>query len=204
MRVYVTNADSNGIRMLNVTRSGELNNAGFIDLSPYGGGPNSVAVHGDLVAVAVEAKNKQANGSIVLFDLTGKPAQIQGLKGNIIEAGALPDMVTFSPNGQYIIVANEGEPSKDYKVDPEGSVSIIDTSNWTVRNATFTKYNGVNLKDVIENSLKLDLKCSYKKNDDSPVLFKIPDLTKLRELGWAPNYSLDYGIEKTYHSLINA
>ena len=36
------------------------------------------------------------------------------------------------------------------------------------------------------------------------ILFKIPDLTKLRELGWAPNYSLDYGIEKTYHSLINA
>jgi nucleoside-diphosphate-sugar epimerase len=65
-------------------------------------------------------------------------------------------------------------------------------------------HNFFNLKDVIENSLKLDLKCSYKKNHDSPVLFKIPDLTKLRELGWAPNYSLDYGIEKTYHSLINA
>jgi DNA-binding beta-propeller fold protein YncE len=148
MRVYATNADSNGIRMLDVNQSGELKNVGFIDLSPYGGGPNSVAVHGDLVAVAVEAKNKQANGSIVLFDLTGKPAQIQGLKGNIIEAGALPDMVTFSPNGQYIIAANEGEPSKDYKVDPEGSVSIIDTSNWTVRKATFTKYNGGNLTDV--------------------------------------------------------
>ena len=30
-------------------------------------------------------------------------------------------------------------------------------------------HNFFNLKDVIENSLKLDLKCSYKKNDDSPV-----------------------------------
>ncbi|WP_353667840.1 choice-of-anchor I family protein [Marinomonas sp. THO17] len=147
-RVYATNADSNGIRMLNVSSSGELKDAGFIDLSNYGGGPNSVAVFDDLVAVAVEADSKQANGSIVLFDLVGKPAKVKGLKGNVIEAGALPDMVTFSPDGKYIIAANEGEPSKDYKVDPEGSVTVIDTTTWKARKATFTKYKGKSLKDV--------------------------------------------------------
>lgn len=147
-RVYATNADSNGIRMLNVSTTGELKDAGFIDLSNYGGGPNSVAVFDDLVAVAVEANNKQANGSIVLFDLMGKPAKVKGLQGNVIEAGALPDMVTFSPDGKYIIAANEGEPSKDYKIDPEGSVTVIDTTTWKARKATFTKYNGKSLKDV--------------------------------------------------------
>lgn len=64
-------------------------------------------------------------------------------------------------------------------------------------------YNFFDLKEVIENSLKINLECSYRKNDDSSVLFKIPDLAKLRQLGWAPNYSLHYGIEKTYYSLIN-
>ncbi len=35
-------------------------------------------------------------------------------------------MVTFTPDGTKIISANEGEPSDDYSVDPEGTISIID------------------------------------------------------------------------------
>lgn len=144
-RIYVTNADSNGIRMLNVARSGALSDAGFIDLSQYGGGPNSVTTYGDLVAVAVEAENKQANGSIVLFDLDGKPAKLSGLNGNVIEAGALPDMVTFSPDGRYLVAANEGEPNDEYTVDPVGSVTVIDTQTWKARNANFDAFaKGVN------------------------------------------------------------
>ena len=46
---------------------------------------------------------------------------------NSVQVGALPDMLTFTPDGEYLLVANEGEPS-GYgagHVDPEGSVSII-------------------------------------------------------------------------------
>ncbi len=39
----------------------------------------------------------------------------------------LPDMLTFSPNGRFLLVANEGEPGA---VDPMGSVSIIDFHKW--------------------------------------------------------------------------
>ena len=41
-------------------------------------------------------------------------------------------MVTFTPNGRYVLVANEGEPSgyclPGDSNDPEGSVSVIDIS----------------------------------------------------------------------------
>lgn len=82
------------------------------------GGVNSVSVSGDLIAVAVEADPNQNNGYIALYNTEGTFLRA-------VEAGALPDMVTFTPDGQTIVVANEGEPSDDYSVDPEGSVTII-------------------------------------------------------------------------------
>jgi hypothetical protein len=45
----------------------------------------------------------------------------------LVEVGALPDMLTFTPDGKKVLVANEGEP--DDGVDPEGSVSIIHLEN---------------------------------------------------------------------------
>ena len=102
------------------------------------GAANSVAVHGDLLAVAVENENKQANGIIAFYTLN-RVGEAQF--SHYITVGALPDMVTFTPDGRYVLVANEGEPSKDYKVDPEGSVSIIDVKTGRVRTADFTDFN---------------------------------------------------------------
>jgi hypothetical protein len=34
-------------------------------------------------------------------------------------------MITFSPDGNFIMTANEGEPKRHLLIDPEGSVSII-------------------------------------------------------------------------------
>ena len=92
------------------------------------GDANSVAVGGDLVAVAVEAKDaagnkKQGRGVVAFYDAHS----LKFIKA--VQAGALPDMVTFTPDNKRVLVANEGEPSKDYRVDPVGSLSVIEIRN---------------------------------------------------------------------------
>jgi len=88
------------------------------------GAPNSVAVNKDgVVAIAVEnGADKQSAGEIYFYDAA------TAAKIGQLTAGALPDMVTFTPDGKKVLVANEGEPSDDYTVDPEGTISIIDIS----------------------------------------------------------------------------
>ncbi|MBW7915010.1 MAG: choice-of-anchor I family protein, partial [Taibaiella sp.] len=90
-------------------------------------------------AVAVEASPKTDSGSIVILDTNGNLLKQ-------VKAGALPDMITFTPDGKYILTANEGEPNSAYTIDPEGSVTIVDISNG-VANATsshvrFNSFNG--------------------------------------------------------------
>jgi 2',3'-cyclic-nucleotide 2'-phosphodiesterase (5'-nucleotidase family)/DNA-binding beta-propeller fold protein YncE len=110
----------------------------LIDLSAYGGGINSVAVNNGLLAVAVAADSATDNGVVVFLNAEGTVL-------NSFTVGALPDMVTFTPDGTKVLVANEGEPNADYTVDPKGSISIIDLSNGvdnaTVATAGFTQFN---------------------------------------------------------------
>ncbi|SNZ04690.1 hypothetical protein SAMN05421503_0732 [Terribacillus aidingensis] len=86
----------------------------------------SVAIHpdGSYIAVAVPSQVKTDPGHVVLLDTDGNTLAS-------VEVGALPDMVTFTPDGSKILAANEGEPSSDYTVNPEGSVSIITVANGT-------------------------------------------------------------------------
>ena len=85
------------------------------------GAVNSVDVFGDHMAVAIEADTKQDTGYIAFYN-------VDGTLMSAVAAGALPDKVGFSPDGQYAVVANEGEPNDDYSNDPEGSITVIDVS----------------------------------------------------------------------------
>lgn len=105
--------------------SDPLNLGGF-----EGGGVNSVAFSNGILAAAIEADTKQDNGIVAFFDAQGN-FQIK------FEVGALPDMVTFTPDSSKVLVANEGEPNDDYDVDPEGSVSIINVANGSVNTVGF-------------------------------------------------------------------
>lgn len=87
------------------------------------GAANSVAIHDNLLAIAVEADVKQNPGIIAFYRLADDTGAATFIK--YVVAGALPDNVIFSRDGSKVLVANEGEPSSDYKTDPEGSISVI-------------------------------------------------------------------------------
>ncbi|MGY0639931.1 MAG: choice-of-anchor I family protein [Paraglaciecola chathamensis] len=86
------------------------------------GAANSIAINGDMLAIAVEASVKTSPGAVLFYSLD---AAGQGTFIKAVAAGALPDMVAFNPDGTNVLVANEGEPDTDYAVDPQGSVSMI-------------------------------------------------------------------------------
>ncbi|NQV48073.1 MAG: hypothetical protein HQ504_09865 [Rhodospirillaceae bacterium] len=149
-QVFVINAADGTVDILDVSDPAKPDKVGQIKVTddligkPVGG-INSVAVHKGLVAVAVENDVQQDNGWAAFYDKDGNFL-------NYVEAGALPDAVTFTPNGKYVLVANEGQPSDDYTNDPEGSVTIINLRrgvyNPKVRTAGFNRFNGKAPKGV--------------------------------------------------------
>ncbi|ACK70403.1 alkaline phosphatase-like protein [Gloeothece citriformis PCC 7424] len=120
-QLFVTNSSINTIDVLSLSNPSNPSKISAISLGNVGT-VNSVAFKNGILAAAVDNVNPQANGSVLFFDKDG----------NLVHqstVGAIPDMVTFTPDGRFVIVANEGEPNDDYTNDPLGSVSIIDTAN---------------------------------------------------------------------------
>jgi len=144
-RLFVVNAQANTVDVLDISNPATPTLITTIEAADFGGAANSVAVSGDLVAVAVEAAPKQQPGKVLFLD----PNTLAVISS--VNVGALPDMVTFTPDGKYVLTANEGEPDANYLVDPEGSVSIIDVSGSAagltqanVRTAGFAAFNNLN------------------------------------------------------------
>lgn len=143
-RLFVVNGDEASVDVLALAADGRMSKAGSIDAghatNVNWGGANSVAVANGRVAVAIENDNKQLNGFVALYNA----ADLNLLR--VFDAGALPDMLTFTPDGNRILVANEGEPDDDYAVDPEGSITLIDLSSGvataTTTQIAFTGFNG--------------------------------------------------------------
>lgn len=148
-RLFVVNAQAAVLDVLDIRNPAHPVKVASLDMTPYGVVANSVAAFQGFVAVAVENTVKTDPGVVVFFD--------QDLRFvNQVTVGALPDMLVVTPDSQYVLVANEGEPSINYSVDPEGSVSIIDLTRGVrklkqsdVRNVNFAAFNGVTLDSSI-------------------------------------------------------
>ncbi|WP_372909614.1 choice-of-anchor I family protein [Salinigranum sp.] len=149
-RLFVINANLGGVDVLDVTgvdaydgsNPADLTRVGQIDAVAASGvsSANSVATSEDLVAVALEADTAQDPGQVGFYD----PETLESM--GTAPVGALPDKVTFTPDGTKVLVANEAEPTSNYAYDPQGSVSIVDVSDGvdaaTVDTADFTRFNG--------------------------------------------------------------
>jgi 2',3'-cyclic-nucleotide 2'-phosphodiesterase / 3'-nucleotidase / 5'-nucleotidase len=148
-RLFVVNVANATIDVIDIKKPTDPKFLFAIDLTLFGNNANSVAFHKGVLAVAVEAHVKTDPGTAVFFDAHGTLL-------NAIKVGALPDMITFTPDGKKVLVANEGEPNDDYTIDPEGSVSIIDVSRGVRRTtqsdvvtADFKKFNNAKLDPSI-------------------------------------------------------
>ena len=87
----------------------------------------SAAVFGKLLAIAVQNTVKTDAGFVQFYDLTNPALPVHI---NTVNVGALPDMVKFNGDGSKLLVTNEGEPNALYTIDPEGSISVINTSGY--------------------------------------------------------------------------
>ncbi len=138
-RLFVVNANEGIVDILDIKNPKAPKKVGEIVAT---GEVNSVAVRDGVVAVAVQADPVQDSGTVELFDTDGD------LLAAPVTVGALPDMLTFTPDGTKIVVANEGEPD-NYCYDgqqpdigdPEGSISIIDVATKAVSTADFAAFN---------------------------------------------------------------
>lgn len=128
-RLFVTNGAESRIDVFSVSTGEKV---GEIDLSDILGfaGVNSVAVKNGVLVAAVETALNVVEGQPLVAN-NGYAAFFSAASLNAlgrVEVGVLPDMATFTPDGNKVLVANEGEPDSDAGFDAPGGVSIIDIS----------------------------------------------------------------------------
>jgi len=139
-----------------------------IDTTAFGS-VNSVAIKNGVAAFAIENSTRTNPGSVQFYDTATRA------NTGSVAVGALPDMLTFTPDGSRLLVANEGTPStygarladsdghRNYgpaAVDPVGSVSIIDMGTRAV--IATPGFAGVSLTgDNIRTNTGMDFEPEY-------------------------------------------
>jgi 2',3'-cyclic-nucleotide 2'-phosphodiesterase/3'-nucleotidase/5'-nucleotidase len=183
-RMFVINGPDTSLRVVDISNPASPQEILVVSIKPYGIDLTSVAAKNGVVAVTViDSGGKTVNGKVVFFNTNG-------VFINQVRVGPNPDMLTFTPDGKKILVANEGEP-ENYLIDPEGSVSIIDISGGissltqaNVQTAGFTQFNNqtidrrIKITGRIVNSSGTILRNSTIAEDLEPEYITISDDSK--------------------------
>ncbi len=142
-RLFVTS--SVGLQVVDLSDPSAPSLVTTIDMEALGFLSNnisSVAAKFGNVAVALQDDDKSLPGQVVILNAATLVA------AGAVTVGAHPDMVTFTPDGSKVLVANEGEYLEDnLGSGREGSVSIIgeDANGFYVQTADFAAFN----KDLV-------------------------------------------------------
>ncbi len=118
------------------------------------GDMTSISVSPDcsMLAVALQDAEYDEEGLIALFSCNsdGSASFLRSFP-----AGVQPDMVTFSPEGKYVLSANEGEPREGYgEDDPEGSVTVVSLEDGICANIGFDSFdNPLSVKRMAEDGV---------------------------------------------------
>ena len=119
---------SGGGPTLQVTDATDPSSPVLLDRIDYEGNyiSTSVAAYRNLVAVALVPGDYDATPSVgvVRFFRMQPDGTLVVLED--VTVGNLPDGIAFSENGRQLVIANEGSPSSDYGIDPEGTIGIVD------------------------------------------------------------------------------
>ncbi|VXB16913.1 Alkaline phosphatase [Pseudomonas sp. 8BK] len=128
MRVIVSNSAEGLVDVLQLDAAKGLKRIARHNLVAAGTGEiTSVIFHPseDLFAVCIRNSDGLKNGRVELRSVA------DGKLLNTVEIGIWPDSLAFSPNGDFIVVANEGEgyvrDGEGFR-SGEGSISLIDLS----------------------------------------------------------------------------
>jgi DNA-binding beta-propeller fold protein YncE len=150
-RLFIVTGTTNSVDVLSLADPSRPSLLGSIASSAIGpalGSINSADIHNGILALAIESEPRTDYGTVAF--LRASDLRVIGK----VTVGANPDMLKFTPDGKYLLVANEGEASEQDvqpMVNPEGSVSIItlpplspDISaiHATVDTADFRAFNG--------------------------------------------------------------
>ena len=155
VQAFVVNANDQSVDVLDISDPTAPTLAATLDIGAIANGlgaANSIAVKNGLLAVAVEADPKQDAGIVAVYDTATLALQ------RTFPAGALPDALTFTPDGKKILVANEGEPNDDYSNDPEGSLTVIDISKGLAKaKVTQVTFGGFNSQkqDLLKKGVRI-------------------------------------------------
>lgn len=135
LRGLSSNALTNPTTASNLESGATISVATHVDGDGFtAGGVQTLAISGNLLAIAVKATPKTAAGVVAFYKLD---AQGNASYLKKVTVGSLPDGMAFSPDGSKLVVANEGEIdgdktfvlASDKSNDPLGTISIIAIAN---------------------------------------------------------------------------
>ena len=155
-KAYVVNGQESQLNIFDVKEDGTFGEKQVLDIAALMKDEDETFEYGDMTSVAVDTQGDRIAVALQDADYT-KPGRVAVLdyENNITAVyttGVQPDMVTFAGNGRYILTADEGEPREGYgagAVDPEGSVTVIDTqkTDGAVTVAGFEAFDSADLAE---------------------------------------------------------